>query len=98
MMRYICFGALMATLFFDIAANGQENWPRFRGANATGVALDDPQLPDTWDTENNVKWVVDVPGWGDSLGLIVSCILLVEVEGLLIPTVLVRQAFGLVLF
>ena len=64
MMRYICFGALMTTLLVAIAADGQENWPRFRGANATGVALDDPQLADTWDTQNNVKWVADVPGWG----------------------------------
>lgn len=45
-------------------ARGEENWPRFRGPTANGVAKDDPRLPDTWSTSQNVKWVADVPGWG----------------------------------
>lgn len=48
-------------------ANGifaEENWPRFRGTDATGVAVDNPRLPVEWDTENNVSWSTEIPGWG----------------------------------
>lgn len=45
-------------------SSSQENWPRFRGADATGVASDDPRLPDTWDRETNVRWQTSIPGWG----------------------------------
>ena len=41
-----------------------KNWTRFRGADGTGVVADDPRLPDTWDRKKNVKWSVEVPGWG----------------------------------
>jgi hypothetical protein len=39
------------------------NWPQFRGPNALPVS-DNPQLPDTWSTTENVEWVSDVPGVG----------------------------------
>jgi outer membrane protein assembly factor BamB len=45
-------------------AYGQDNWPRFRGANADGVAPDHENLPVSWTATENVKWVADVPGWG----------------------------------
>ncbi len=45
-------------------ASGQENWPRFRGADASGVVPDDKRLPDTWDKETGVQWKVTIPGWG----------------------------------
>ena len=41
-----------------------QNWTRFRGPNGDGVGQDDSRLPDTWSTTDNVKWSVDVPGWG----------------------------------
>lgn len=41
-----------------------KNWTRFRGNDATGVVPDDPRLPDTWDQTKNVRWSVEVPGWG----------------------------------
>jgi outer membrane protein assembly factor BamB/dienelactone hydrolase len=44
----------------------QDNWPRFRGPRADGVAADDPRLPDTWNKKDNVQWVADVAGWGIS--------------------------------
>lgn len=44
--------------------NEARNWTRFRGSDGTGVVADDPRLPDEWDTQKNVKWAVDVPGWG----------------------------------
>ncbi|MBE0556131.1 MAG: PQQ-binding-like beta-propeller repeat protein, partial [Proteobacteria bacterium] len=57
----LCAAALLWVPFSGFA---QENWPRFRGANADGVAQDDPRLPEVWDTSTNVKWMADVPGWG----------------------------------
>ena len=48
----------------SVVVCGEDNWPRFRGAAGTGVAEDDPRLPDSWSKTDNVKWVADVPGWG----------------------------------
>lgn len=45
-------------------AEGTEDWPRFRGPTAMGVAEDDPRLPDRWSKTENVRWVTEVPGWG----------------------------------
>ena len=41
----------------------RSNWPQFRGLQA-GVADDDPALPDTWSTTQNVLWKVEIPGNG----------------------------------
>ena len=49
-------------LSFQLAL-AQENWPRFRGADATGVVADDPRLPDTWSPEKNIRWRANIPGW-----------------------------------
>jgi outer membrane protein assembly factor BamB/dienelactone hydrolase len=60
----------------SVAAQGDtrrsDNWPRFRGPNADGVAADDPRLPDTWSKKDNLKWVADVPGWGLSCPVVVG--------------------------
>lgn len=40
-----------------------ENWPRFRGPDADGVAQDNEKLPTTWSKTDNVRWSIDVPGW-----------------------------------
>ena len=48
---------------------------------AGGVAADDPKLPDTWSTTENVAWKIDIPGrswsspvvWGDHV-FVVSAI------------------------
>lgn len=40
------------------------NWPRFRGADGTGVSADDPRLPERWSETENVLWQTPVPGWG----------------------------------
>src|SRR5579862_8614148 len=56
------------------AASAADNWPAFRGTRA-GVIPDDPALPDTWDTKENVRWKFNVPGlgwsspivWGDNI-------------------------------
>ena len=45
------------------AAQGGAEWPGFRGGTAGAVA-DDPALPDTWSSTENVAWSVEVPGLG----------------------------------
>jgi len=46
-----------------------DDFTRFRGADATGVAEDHSQLPDRWSKTDNVAWVADVPGqgWGSPI-------------------------------
>ena len=39
------------------------DWPQFRGPGARGVA-EGTDLPDSWDTNQNVRWKVDIPGSG----------------------------------
>jgi outer membrane protein assembly factor BamB len=64
MFPSVCLLAAFTTVC-GLSAFGQENnWPRFRGPDATGVAPDHQGLPVTWSTTKNVKWVADVPGWG----------------------------------
>jgi hypothetical protein len=68
--RSILVAGLVAIAVTVVTAD--ENWPQFRGP-ASGVAADDPALPDTWSTTQNVAWKMDVPGrgwsspvvWGD---------------------------------
>ena len=47
----------------SIVAQAPAEWPQFRGLHA-GAAADDPALPDTWSTTENVAWSVEVPGLG----------------------------------
>jgi len=55
----------------SLTAFGQPNWPQFRGPR--GGVVEDPVLPDTWSTSENVAWAVEIPGrgwsspvaWGD---------------------------------
>jgi outer membrane protein assembly factor BamB len=62
----------LAGVLTAVLAVEAENWPQFRGARG-GVAPDDPALPETWSTTENVAWALDVPGrswsspvvWGD---------------------------------
>lgn len=59
---------LLAWLATDVQP--QDNWPRFRGPNADGVASDHVGLPLRWTATENVKWVADVPGWGWSCPIV----------------------------
>jgi outer membrane protein assembly factor BamB len=59
-------------LVFAISVAGEgaaDDFTRFRGADATGVAEDHPGLPTRWDKETNVAWVAKVPGqgWGSPI-------------------------------
>ena len=60
--RAVCL--IFAVLLLTASAAAQETWPRFRGADATGVVADDPRLPDVWDSTTNVQWKAPILGWG----------------------------------
>jgi outer membrane protein assembly factor BamB len=60
---------IMVALIVSVsAAYGQEpstDWPRWRGRNADGVA-DGRKLPIRWSKTENIRWSVNLPGWGTS--------------------------------
>src|SRR4051794_11050768 len=66
--------ALAAALLTGSGAFADVNWPQFRGSRSLGVS-DDPNLPDTWSTTQNVAWQTTIPGrgwsspiaWGDKI-------------------------------
>ena len=64
-LRWMFFVALAATLSAD------QNWPQFRGSKS-GVAADDPSLPDAWSRTQNVAWTIDLPGRGWSSPVVVG--------------------------
>src|SRR5262245_23931745 len=43
----------------------RDDWPRWRGPNADGVA-EGGRLPVRWSKTENVLWSVKLPGWGTS--------------------------------
>lgn len=73
--------AHLLVLFLVISSShplfGAENWPQFRGPGSSGVAEDDPRLPEVWSATRNVVWKREVPGlgwscpivWGDKVFL-----------------------------
>ena len=70
MVRSILTLALTVSLLSPLAA---ENWPRFRGADGTGIS-DQRGIPTTW-SDGNYAWNIELPGvghaapiiWGDDL-------------------------------
>ncbi|HSO19223.1 MAG TPA: PQQ-binding-like beta-propeller repeat protein, partial [Desulfosarcina sp.] len=64
----------MALLMIALAWPMQaQNWPQWRGPEFTGATTEAVELPERFGPEENVKWVVDLPGasaatpvvWGD---------------------------------
>lgn len=53
------------SLLFSSASAFAADWPRWRGPQADSVA-DGATLPDTWSQTENVRWSVQLPGWGTS--------------------------------
>ncbi len=74
-------------VFLLNAAQADENWPQFRGAEARGIADDGNGLPVTWSTTENIEWKTDIPGrgwsspvvWGNNVFL-TSAVSLEELE------------------
>jgi hypothetical protein len=46
-----------------------DQWPQFRGPDASGVA-EDARLPERWSQAENVAWKTDIPGlgWTSAIG------------------------------
>ncbi len=74
MMRVL--GCLLIGLA-AVSVRAEENWPQFRGPSMNPALPDNPNLPDSWSTTENVEWVTDIPGlgwsspivWGDRVFL-----------------------------
>ncbi len=61
------FVAGMCVLFAVMVvspASAEDTWPQFRGPAMNPALEDNPNLPDTWSTTENVEWVTDIPGLG----------------------------------
>ena len=71
LIRFICLATVALAWMF--AATQAENWPRFRGPNGAGVSLA-KGIPVSW-TDDDYRWVTELPGeghsspviWGDRL-------------------------------
>src|SRR5262245_44544643 len=66
-MKWTAF-LLLAWMMSVAAACAQEpspDWPRWRGPNADGVA-EGRKLPLRWSKSENIRWSVQLPGWGTS--------------------------------
>ena len=67
---------VLAPFIVCVALAAADHWPQFRGPGSTGVS-DDPALPDTWSSTENVVWKTGIPGtgwsspvvWGDRIFL-----------------------------
>lgn len=54
----ICLGA--------IQTNADDNWPQFRGAQASGIGSGSPPVSWTVDTGENIRWKIRIEGLGHS--------------------------------
>lgn len=61
-LNTVALAALGACLAASVSA-GDGAWPQFRGPGALPVS-EDPSLPATWSTTENVEWVSEIPGLG----------------------------------
>ncbi|MAI70478.1 MAG: hypothetical protein CMM01_06155 [Rhodopirellula sp.] len=69
MFRMIVFATCL-TLTAIPVVNGVEHWTRFRGEDGNSVARDNANLPTRWNTTENVRWAIDLPGWGWSCPIV----------------------------
>jgi hypothetical protein len=77
----IRFILTIALLICPVVSAEAQNWPAFRGANASGAA-DGQNPPATWNVEKNenVVWKTPIPGlahaspivWGDKLFVVTA--------------------------
>jgi len=54
-MRCRSMLAASFTVFALAGISADSNWPQFRGSQA-GIAADDPALPETWSSTENIGW------------------------------------------
>jgi outer membrane protein assembly factor BamB len=63
--------SIAIAMFVTPVALAGNDWPQFRGPEATGVA-DDAQPPYLWAADKNLAWVAEVPGRGWSQPVVVD--------------------------
>lgn len=70
---YLCWGGMISFLVCSLAGPSAqaEDWPQFRGHNASGVSLESRHLPVHFSTTENVAWSADV-GEGVACPIIVQ--------------------------
>ena len=61
--RVVLASTLIGVVVATVGALANDAWPQFRGPGSLGVA-DDPTLPMSWSTTDNVAWMSEVPGLG----------------------------------
>jgi outer membrane protein assembly factor BamB len=57
--------ALALSILLGGAAQGDDNWPQWRGPSLNGTS-GSTGLPDKWSETENVKWKVKLPSWSGS--------------------------------
>ena len=71
-IRRLTLGIML--LSFSSLATAQE-WPQFRGPDASGVVADNEQLPESWSRTDNVAWRTEIPGLGWSSPIGTNCLI-----------------------
>lgn len=69
MLRVIGFAACLILSPLSMV-HGVDHWTRFRGEDGNSVARDNANLPTRWSTTENVRWAIDLPGWGWSCPIV----------------------------
>ena len=68
-IRCIACAALFSLFTLSIA-NGQDDWPRFRGVEGNGIS--ESSAPTEWGPDENIKWKAKMPGAGVSSPIVVG--------------------------
>ncbi|MBL8814752.1 MAG: PQQ-binding-like beta-propeller repeat protein [Planctomyces sp.] len=70
-MAALRWSALVMFVFHSLSLSAGD-WPRFRGPDGSGVAVDSDSLPTNWSPTANLAWKVVLPGPGASSPIIVG--------------------------
>ena len=62
----------VTALVISVSTASAEQWPQFRGPNASGVVPDNAQLPLRWSESENISWRTPIPGLGWSSPVVAS--------------------------
>jgi len=67
-LSFRCTVTLTALLLglFAVSGVSAANWPSWRGPNGDGTTAHAKNLPETWTTEQNIKWKIELPAWSGS--------------------------------
>ena len=61
----LLFSVVLMVVWVNLTAEGEQDWPQFRGPRGDGSSLA-RNVPLTWSETNNIAWKVSVPGQGRS--------------------------------